>query len=318
MPFNIQIRQNPEYQGGSGEPRYFLHVDLSSLLPRPVASWLEVFWRSNPGHPILKEIYWVEVAGRRVEKGNLPALMQAVPEVLTSMGGFGTFPYYYLTFPQGDPMPVYHSEGKLRLKMNGSELSGYEIGEVWQRVGDGLLGKKVICSRDELEVHLLLWQDLSLYPMAMALKGGRHLIPLFQGDGREILYDVIGAPTRFLRPTDAFPLRREVARSLVAARSLSSAYELGMEAVVPQVWKGLEGVASPTGLCLYYPTETSRVEMPVYEVDGEFFALATEQKHRLYFDGSPEGLVPRVAMELSRERRLPSSALLSIERHKGG
>ena len=317
MPFNVQIRQNPEYRGGSSKPRYFLHVDLSSLLPRPMGSWLEVFWRPNPGHHTLKEVYWVEVAGRRLEKGNLPNLMQVVPEVLIGMGGFGTFPYYYFTYPQGEPLPVYHSEGKLRLRMNGSELSGYEIGEVWQRLGDGLLGKKLISSREELEVHLLLWQDLSLYPMALALKGGRYLIPLFQGEGQEILYDVIGVPTRFLRPRDAFLLRREVAQSLVAARSLSSPYELGMEGVLPQVWQDLEGVASKTGLCLHYPTEVSRVEMPVYEVDGDFFALGTERKYRLYFGATPEELVPLVAKELSRERRLSSSALLSIERQKG-
>jgi hypothetical protein len=337
MPFNVQIRNNPEYRGGSDKPRYFLHIDLSPLLSRPasqeirkrlprvlipllrppVSSWLEVFWRPNPGHPILKEVYWVEVAGRRLEKGNLPALMQAMPEFLTGMGGFGTFPYYYLTYPQGEPLPVYHSDGKLRLKMNGSELSGYEIGEVWQKLGDGLLGKKVIRSREELEVHLLLWQDLSLYPTALALKGGRHLIPLFQGEGQEILYDVIGAPTRFLHPRDAFLLRREVAQSLVATRRLSSPYELGMQGVLPQVWQDLEGGASQTGLCLHYPTEKSPVEMPVYEVGGDFFALGTERKHRLYFGATPEELVPRVARELSGEKGLSSSALLTIERHKG-
>ena len=320
MPFNIQIRHNPEYRGGSGEPRYFLQADLSTLLPRPVTSWLGVFWRPNPGHPSLKEVYWVEVAGKRLEKGNLSALVKAVPQVLTNMGGFNTFPYYYLTYPQGDPLPVFHGEGKLRLKVNGGELSGYEIGEVWQRVGDGLLGKKVINSREELEVHLLLWQDLSLYPTALALKGGKHWVPLFQGaspDGGELLYDVIGVPTRFLHTRDAFALRREVAQSLLTARSLPTPYDLGMEAVLPQVWQGMEQVSSPTGFCLNYPTEGSRVEMPVYEAGGDFFALAAQRKHKLYFGASPEELVPRVAMELGRERRLSSSTLLSIERHQG-
>jgi len=337
MSFNVQIRNNPEYRGGSEAPRYFLHVDLSPLLSRPanqeirkrlprvlipllrppVSSWLEVFWRPNPGHPILKEVYWVEVGGRRLEKGNLPALMEAIPEFLTGMGGFGTFPYYYLTYPQGEPLPVYHSDGKLRLKMNGSELSGYEIGEVWQKLGDGLLKKKVISSREELEVNLLLWKDLSLCRTALALKGGRYLIPLFQGEGLEILYDVIGDPTRFLRPREVFSLRREVAQSLVAARSLSTPYELGMVGVLPQVWQDLQGGASQTGLCLSYPGENSAVEMPVYEAGGEFFALGTGRKHRLYFGATPEELVPRVALELGGEQGLSSSALLTIERHRG-
>ena len=317
MPFNVQIRHNPDYRGGSSEPRYFLHVDLSPLLPRPVGSWLEVFWRPNPGHHTLKEVYWVEVGGRRLEKGNLPALMQALPEVLTRMKGFGTFPYYYLSYPKGEPLLVYHSEGRLRLRMNGSNLSGDEIGEVWQKVADGLLGKRLIGSREELEVHLLLWQDLSLYPMALALKGGRYLIPLFQGEGQEILYDVIGDPTRFLRPREVFSLRREVAQYLMASRSLSTPYELGMVGVLPQIWQDLEGGASQTGLCLSYPGENSAVELPVYEAGGEFFALGTGRKLRLYFGGTPEELVPRVALDLGGEQGLSSSALLTIERHRG-
>jgi len=318
MPFNAQLRHNPEYKGGGAQPRYFLHIDLSTLLPRPVSSWLPVFWRPNPGHPTLKEVYWVEAAGKRVEKGNLPALVKAVPEVLTAMGDFGTFPYYYLTYPHGR-LPVYHSEGKLRLRMNGAELSGYEIGEVWRRAGDDLLRKKQIYSRQELEAHLLLWRDLSLYPTALALNGGRHWIPLFQGstsNGGALLYDVIGVPTRFLQPQDLFSLRREVAHSLVAARSLSSLYDLGMEAMLPQIWVNLQPAASHTGLCLYYPADEGRVEMPVYEAAGDFFAVASQHKHKLYFGATPEELVPKVAMELSTERRLPSTALLTIERHK--
>jgi hypothetical protein len=318
MPFDPQLRHNPEYKGGIEQPRYFLQVDLSPLLPRPVSSWLAVFWRPNSGHPSLKEVYWVEVAGRRQEKGNLPALVKEVPELLTGMGGFGTFPYYYLTYPKGQ-LPVYHSEGKLRLKMNGSELSGYEIGELWRRAGDSLLGRKQIDSREELEIQLLLWQNLSLYPTALALKADKHWIPLFQDSTSatgELLYDVIGLPTRVLQAQDLFSLRRELAHSLVAARSLSSVYDLGMEGMLPQVWLSVEGAASHTGFCLSYPTEGGKVEMPVYQANGDFFALAAQRKHKLYFAATPEELLPRVAMQLSTDRRLPSSALLAIERYK--
>jgi hypothetical protein len=318
MSFNCQIRHNPAYKGGSEQPRYFLYLDLSSLLPRPVSSWVEVYWRRCSGHPTLKEVYWVDVAGKRVEKGNLPALVKAVPELLSSMVEFRTFPYYYLTCSAGR-FAVYHSEGKLKLKMNGSEVGGYGIGEVWRRAGDTLLAKKQIISREELEIHLLLWQNLNLYPTALAFKGSKLWIPLFQSsaaDGGEILYDVIGVPTRSLQAQELFGLRREVAQSLVAARSLSSPYELAVDAMLPQVWSGLAGAASRTGLYVYYPTEGGGVEMPVYEATGDFFALAPQAKHKLYFGASPEELLPRITMELSTERTLSSSPLLSIERYK--
>jgi hypothetical protein len=283
-----------------------------------VTSWVEVFWRRCSGHPTLKEVYWVDVAGTRVEKGNLPALVKAVPELLSSMADFRTFPYYYLTC-SGGRFAVYHSEGKLKLRMNGTDLWGYGIGEVWRRAGDSLLAKKQIGSREELEIQLLLWQNLNLYPTALALKGGKLWIPLFQSsasDGGEILYDVIGVPTRSLQAQDLFGLRREVAHSLVAARSLSSPYELAIDAMLPQIWSSLAGAVSRTGLYVYYPTEGGGVEMPVYEATGDFFALAAQPKHKLYFGASPEELLPRVAMELSTEGMLSSSPLLSIERYR--
>jgi hypothetical protein len=90
-----------------------------------------------------------------------------------------------------------------------------------------------------------------------------------------------------------------------------------MVGVLPQIWRDLEGGASQTGLCLSYPGENIAVEMPVYEAGGEFFALGTGRKHRLYFGATPEELVPRVAQELDGEQGLSSSALLTIERHKG-
>jgi hypothetical protein len=270
------------------------------------------------GHPTLKEVYWVDVAGKRVEKGNLPALVKAVPELLSSMVDFRTFPYYYLTC-SGGRFAVYHSEGKLKLRMNGSDLWGYGIGEVWRRAGDTLLAKKQIGSREELEIHLLLWQNLTLYPTALALKGGKLWIPLFQSsasDGGEILYDVIGVPTRSLQAQGVFGLRREVAQSLVAARSLTSPYELAVDAMLPQIWPSLAGASSRTGLYVYYPTEGGGVEMPVFEAMGDFFALAAQSKHKLYFGASPEELVPRITMELSAERTFSSSPMLSIERYK--
>jgi isochorismate synthase EntC len=56
--------------------------------------------------------------------------------------------------------------------------------------------------------------------------------------------------------------------------------------------------------------------MPVYEATGDFFALAPQPKHKLYFGASPEELVPRITTELSTERTLSSTPMLSIERYK--
>jgi hypothetical protein len=123
MPFELKLRRNLDYHEGAREPKYFFvfELELGEVIGRPVSSRLPVFWRPNDiPHPILKEFYWVDIAGVRVEKGNLAALEKAVPHAVLGLLDFGTIPYYYISIPGGDRLPVFLKEGKLRLRGNGA------------------------------------------------------------------------------------------------------------------------------------------------------------------------------------------------------
>jgi hypothetical protein len=316
MPFDVKLRHNLEYEEREeGAPRFYFEVDLSKALPRPVSSCLPVYWRRNPEHhPLHKEFYSVELAGCRVERANLVSLQKALPKALEEMISFGTLPYYYFSWPGTSPVPAYHSEGKLRLK--GMGITGDDAGEVWCRLAETLVGRRIIQNEGQLELGLLLWRDMRLRPLAFALQAPRTWIPIFYSRDAErpaLIYDLIGYPSRFLEVGDVFSLRREVASSLLTNRKLSYSYDLGITELQDEIWSELISVTKPTGFVLTYSALDARLEMPVLEAQGDFFAAREQSRRRLYFGESPEEVRRRAAAELHKEGKLSSSSLLTLE-----
>jgi hypothetical protein len=317
MPFELKLRRNLDYHEGAREPKYFFvfELELGEVIGRPVSSRLPVFWRPNDiPHPILKEFYWVDIAGVRVEKGNLAALEKAVPHAVLGLLDFGTIPYYYISIPGGDRLPVFLKEGKLRLRE--PSLEGQDIGQLWHRLGDHLLQQKKIQAKEEVEVSLLLWKELKVYSTAFVLVDGRAFIPLFWHGKEELNYDIIGQPPRFLPLEEAFALRREVARDLVAKNQLSSTYELRMEQVPDGVWERLREGARPTDRVLSYEEKGERKELPVYEMEGEVFAARRMSRLGLLFAANIDELAQRVSADLARRGHIASTSRLSVERSK--
>ncbi len=320
MHFDIQVSKNLSYEEGSqSQPRYFFEVDMSAVLPgEGRIAHMPIFWKPNRGHhPLVKELYSTQILGTTVEKGNLAALESVIPEAIEAVIDYGTLPYYILSMPIWDKLPIYLSGGKLCLHLpDGPTLTAEDIGQLWQRLGDHLLGIGKLRSRDEIEVSIVLWKDLQTYPMALAFGNGKGWIPIFSqptSGGLRLNYDVIGVPSRFLDVADVFALRREIAADLVANRALSSPFDLKMEQVGEEVWEALEGHAKPSGYVLSYFGEEARVEMPVYEVDGEAFAVDRNSKPSLIFSPNFDELLRHVTEELIRARRLPRATILTLE-----
>jgi len=317
MPFELRLRRNLDYHEGTPEPKYFFvfELELGEVIGRPVSSRLPVFWRPNDTpHPLLKEIYWVDIAGVRVEKGNLAALEKAVPQAVQGLLDFGTIPYYYISLPGGERLPVFLKEGKLRLRE--PSLEGQDIGQLWQRLGDRLLQQKKVRAKEEVEVSLLLWKELKVYTTAFVFVDGGAFVPLFWHGKEELNYDIIGQPPRFLPLEKAFQLRREVAQDLVAKGQLPSVYELRMEQVPDEVWEGLRKKARPTDRVLSYEEKGDRKEIPIYEEEGEVFAARRMSRLGLLFAPNMDELAQRVSADLARRGHIPSASRLSLERSK--
>ncbi len=320
MPFEVRTRKNLDWhEGDESSPRYFLEVDLSPVLPGSGrVARLPVRWRRNRGHPILKEVYWVEVAGMRVEKGNLAALEAAVPQAVAAFLEHGTLPYYFVTTPQGS-FPVYLVRGRLQLRTDTAALSAEDVGELWLRLAEHLLSARRIGAVEELEVSILLWSDLQVYPTGLLLRDGRVLVPVFLRPGTEgsvLIHDVIGQPSRFLSPPELFALRREMASDLASCRAIPHPGALKMDRVRPEVWAALEGTARPTPYVLVCHQDERPLEFPVYEAEGEFFALQRSSYSRLIFSSDLEELSRLVREDLVLRGKASGASLVAVEQRR--
>ncbi|HXG41892.1 MAG TPA: hypothetical protein VNL95_04120 [Dehalococcoidia bacterium] len=320
MQFEVRTRKNLAWhEGDECSPRYFLEVNLGPVLPgSDRIARLPVRWRRNRGHPILKEVYWVEVAGMRVEKGNLAALEAAVPQAVAAFLEHGTLPYYFVTTPQGS-FPVYLVRGRLQLRTDTATLAADDVGELWQRLAEHLHSARRIEALEELEVSILLWSDLQVYPAGLLLRDGRVLLPIFlrRGEGDlQLIYDVIGQPSRFLAPRELFSLRRELAEALAARRAIPHPGALKMDRVREEVWEALAAVARPTPYVLVCHQDERPLELPVFEAQGEFFALQRSSYLRLIFSPDLEELSRLVREDLVLRGRASGASLVAVEQRR--
>lgn len=283
-----KIIRNLEYpeHGSTKIPKYFFEIDLTPIIPRAGASRIPVYWRPNPSpHPMLKEIYSAEIAGITIEKGNLFSLKDSIPDVIQSIIDFGTLPYYYLIFP-GGRIPVYHcDDNKFHIKMRGGpEFSGENVSVISKKFSDYLIDTHLIRRMSEVDIALLYWKEMRLYPSAFILTYGENVwVPIFYREDGDIKlnYDVVGTPSKIYPLTDAFKLRREIGEELSKLRIIPTPYDLRMENV--SVWKNIEKFASKTGFVMVLHHENERKEIPIYHGGGEFF-VPLEGKYGLSID----------------------------------
>lgn len=319
MRLELKLRRNPDYgEGAENTPRYFFEIDLRGIVRNEVKAMVPVFWRPNrAGHPLLKEIYHAEIAGLKLEKGNLAALQRTVPEALARRIRHRTLPYYLFYLPNGDEIPVYYSRGKFKASiLDAPGFIGREIGQLWQRIGRYLLGKGRIKAEQELSLNLLLWKDLRLHPAAFIIKDlrDRMWIPIFsQGYGEaRLIYDVPGSPSRFFALEEAFTLRNIVVPEF-SARGIPPS-ELKFELLQQGLEAKLERQALKTEWALSYYREDKKKEIPVLRAGDELFAI---QNRSVYFGRDVEELREGVARELEKKGMVSSSGHVVIE-SKGG
>jgi len=319
MQFELRSYRNLEYREADEKtPKYFFEIDLSKLLPGTGrVARLPVFWRPNRArHPILKELYWTDVGGERVEKGNLVALEKALPEAIVPLIVNGTLPYYFFKTPAGS-FPAYLSHGKLHLRFNGASFSGDDVGQLWHRLGEYLQGLGKVEEKEEIEVSIFLWNELQIYPTAFVLRNGKAWMPVFihrEGGAITLNYDLIGAPSRFLEPEQAFDLRREVAMALAESRAIASPGALKIDQVREEIWARMEVWVKPAGFVLVYHQDGQRGEIPVYEAKGEFLALQHSSRARLIFSSDPDELSQLVSQDLVQRGRMASTSILAVEK----
>lgn len=330
---DIRPRRNPQYAEGKkdGESRYYYELNLEGIIrERPK---VPIFWKPNEfSHILIKEIYYCDIAGIRLEKGNLGALEQSVQKAVLELVKYSTLPSYYLILTEREEsIPVYPLKRGFQARPGeGPQFSGTDIGQLWDRVSDYLVRLKRIKRKEELEINLLSWRDLKLYPPGFILSygDGRNglWMPIFYEEGPQdnvrLHYDTVGLFPKNSGPTnlsDVSGLLKKIGSELTQKGKISSPYDLRLVEVCQEIWHRLERIADPTGLVLSYydarKEEIRKMEMPIFNLQEE---LMVQQRGEgilsiIHFGRDIQDLKNRIAADLGRQNIVLDSSYLTIE-----
>jgi hypothetical protein len=153
-------------------PLYVLRVGLESGFGRTQAG-LPVYRRENPApHPILKEIYRCEVAGKILEAANVYALRDKVQRQLDAIAPAHTLPLCYFRAPRFDySLPIYEEGSHLVCPvLAGPKIKASGLEEIREPVVRHLRTAGYLAADEEPEVLVVRPSDLRLVPPAAVIR----------------------------------------------------------------------------------------------------------------------------------------------------
>lgn len=148
---------------------YAFRLGLRAGLGGAEVARIPVSVRPNPNpHPILKEIYSCEVAGRQIEAANVHALRARVAAQLDSLAPARTLPLVWFGVPRAAyELPCYEDGGEIVCPiLGGSKLRAPDLGGMRALVCRHLVGTGYVEDEDEVTVGVLQPRDLRRVPPA--------------------------------------------------------------------------------------------------------------------------------------------------------
>ena len=177
-PVGIDIERNPDAVVELGAenppdvPLYVLRVGVRGGFGR-VRAGLPVFRRENPSpHPVLKEIYQCEVAGKVLEAANIYALRQKVQRQLEVIAPARSLPLCYFRAPRYDYSLPVHEEGSHLVcpVLTGPKIKARSLAELRDPVVRHLLTAGYLTPDEEPDVLVLRPSDLRLVAPAAVIR----------------------------------------------------------------------------------------------------------------------------------------------------
>jgi hypothetical protein len=177
-PVPVGIERNPDSIAEHGAaappdvPLYILRVGVRSGFGRTQAG-LPVYRRENPApHPILKEIYACEVAGKNLEAANIYALREKVQRQLEVIAPARSLPLCYFRAARFDySLPVYEEGSHLICPvLAGPRIRAKSLAELRDPVVRHFHTAGYLMPDEEPEVLVLRPSDLRLVPPAAVIR----------------------------------------------------------------------------------------------------------------------------------------------------
>jgi hypothetical protein len=134
---------------------------------------IEVHRRLNPDpHPVLKEIFSCEVAGRTLQAANVFALQAKVAALLDSIAPARTLPLCYFRAAAMDyELPVYEHEGRISSPIiGGPRLRATDLAGIRRHICRYLVSAGYVHEPEDVQVLVLRPRDLRLVPPAAVFR----------------------------------------------------------------------------------------------------------------------------------------------------
>jgi hypothetical protein len=307
---------------------YRFHLGVRAGFGGQETARIEVHRRLNPDpHPVLKEIFSCEVAGRPLEAAHVFALKVKVAALLESIAPARTLPLCYFRAPEMDyEVPVYEHEGRISSPIiGGPKLRAPDLAGIRRHVCRYLVSAGYVREPEDVDVLVLRPRDLRLVPSAAVLRSiadPEVWIPCVDGVSEEgPVVGVLERAAHLRRPrrsgraagpaaADASPaapeimsLLRHVRVELARGRSTIDPAALYAAEVRPDQWAIADPrLTDPHGRLVAYlnDDEGTRLELAIRRTAvGESMTAIEDRGISVFASDSDEGLAAGVGRYLA-------------------
>jgi hypothetical protein len=322
-PVSIEVERNREAAIEMGAenppdvPVYTFRLGLRAGFSGELRAGIPVYKKVNPNpHPVLKEIFYCEVAGSVLEAANVHALREKVARMLEALAPAKALPLAYFRVPALDySLPVYEEGGEIVCPViAGPKLKASELAAMRLHVYRYLLNAGYVSDESQVDLRVVRPSDLKLVPPAAiicSIDDPNTWLATVEGRSAEgLVIGLLGEATE-LRPeervragaqplssppaaTDIASLLRLVSSGLVQAGRIDDPFALFAKQVGPEIWARTEDLTDEVGhklSCWLEGEEPTQLELPLRRTAAGELVTALHDQGICVFIASEESVL---------------------------
>jgi hypothetical protein len=328
-PVPIELERNPGAAVELGAanppdvPLFVLRVGLRGGFEGATRAGLPVTRRDNPApHPILKDIYQCEVAGKVLEAANIHALRAKAQRQLEVIAPAGSLPLGYFRAPRFDYSLPVHAEGSRLVcpVLVGPRIKADGLAELREPVLRHLRTAGYLEAGEDAELLVVRPSDLRLVAPAGLIRSvddERVWLPTVEGTSSVgPVVGLLGHPAELITAErqrrgsgaeappsapDIVALLRLVGQTMVRLGRIDDPWTLHADDVRPEVWARSEELTDATDAVLTAHLEGgSRIEVPVRRTAaGESVGAIRDESIAVFLAGDDDALAASIGRYLA-------------------
>jgi hypothetical protein len=328
VPLTLERNREAVVEMGAANPPdlplYRFRLGLRAGFSGDQSACIPVFRKVNPNpHPVLKEIFYCEVAGSELEAANVHALREKVARMLEALAPAGSLPLAYFRVPSADySLPVFEEGGKLVSPMiAAANLKADDLSGIRRNVCRHLVNAGYVNDASEVELQVVRPSDLRLVSPAAVIRSlGDPELWLAAVEGRSsegLVIGLLGEATELKRPeqrpragiqqlssppaaSDVASLLRLVGNELAETGHLEDPFALYATQVRPEIWLRTEELTDDIGrrlVCWLEGEDAAPLELPLRRTAAGELVTALEDDGIAVFAAAEE---PMLAQRVGR------------------